>query len=331
MLQQHWVEPQTGESLAVSLRAVLASFGVTRSGDELVAVLGLGNACTFDAAEPPAAWGHLARDLNLPAAAERYGLRLRELHPRPAAHNLRGSAEFAGHFRDSYLPLIARACDHGQVLLAWRGWPPPRDNFWGVIVEVRGSMVVGHTLLHGGQPLPLSGPAHQVYVVETCAPPPAARLAPGVLFRVAARATARFWSDATDDEAGGVETGRRACDALCDVLTRSGSAITAGELAMLATGMAAARRGLCAWLNDTAGELRGAAGDLCRAWLSAGQLAADALLAAVHSSGEEGGSAAGHAEARARVVAALREVRRVESDLADRLRDWLDEAAVDRE
>ncbi|MBW7905705.1 MAG: hypothetical protein LC135_00640 [Phycisphaerae bacterium] len=319
MLQPHWVEgPHTGESLAVSLRAVLASFGVTRPYEELVAVLGLGNACTFDATEPPTAWGHLARDLNLRAAAELYGLRLRELHPRPAAHNLRGSAEFAGHFRDSYVPLIARACDHGQMLLAWRGWPAPRENFWGVIVDVRGLMVVGHTLLHGGQPLPLTGPAHQVYVVEACVPPHAARLAPDVLFRVAARSAARFWSDGADDEAGGVETGGRACDAMCDAITRSGSVITAGELASLAAGMAAARRGLCAWLSETAGAVRGAAGELCRAWLSAGQLAADALLA-VGSAGEEGSASAGQAGARASMVAALREVRRVEGALAGRL------------
>jgi hypothetical protein len=167
----HWIEAQDQhESLAVSLRAVLTSFGVDRPYDELVATLGLG-AATVATTEDSLAWWHThARDARLTETAGLYGLRLRWLHPPEAVLGLGRSNEYAEHFRDSYVPLIAGALANDQLALAWRGWPSPSDRLWGVITGTDGERVTGHTLWQEGRPCPLTGPAHQVYIAERFQP-----------------------------------------------------------------------------------------------------------------------------------------------------------------
>ncbi len=182
--------PATGcrESLAAALHALLA-----RDEIELAAVLGLGAAIVASQAEPPGVWHTLARDVNLLDTAALYGLRLRELHPRGAARELSTSAEFAAHFHDSYLPLIERALAAGQIALAWRGWPPPGENEWGLVTHVEAGVPVGRSVSLVS-PVPLTGPAHQVYVVEerfAVAGPDAT-----ALFHAALRATRAFWAPA---------------------------------------------------------------------------------------------------------------------------------------
>lgn len=201
MRQLPWSEaPEHYESLAVSLRAIAASFGVAVGYDDLIAGLGLGSAFVASPDEPIGRWSTLARDMHLADVADLLGLRLRELHPPDAAFGLSDSREFTQHFHDSYVPLIARAIEHGQLVLAWRGWSPPREDLWGVITAISGQTIVGHSLWHEGTPTVLSGAAHRVAVVEECATPsgnPEQREAnrDETLLALAQRAFARQWAN----------------------------------------------------------------------------------------------------------------------------------------
>lgn len=164
------------ESLAQGLRAVLAAHRVERSYLELVALLGLGARFRVSPAECIAEWVLAAQDVRLVETAALYGLQLREMHPPDAAVGVTRSAEFPAHFRDSYVPLIRRALEHGQPCLARRGWPPPNAAAWGVITAAEGETLLGITSELDGARVPLIGPAVQVYVVEDYRPVPAGTL-----------------------------------------------------------------------------------------------------------------------------------------------------------
>lgn len=116
-------------------------------------------------------WTTLARDVGLDHAASHFGVRLREFHPRAAAENLVPSPEFNAHFRDSYAPLIRRSLDHGQTVLAWRGWPPPADQAWGLITGVdsaTGALLGVVSGVDGA--VPLVSAALQCFAVEEVRP-----------------------------------------------------------------------------------------------------------------------------------------------------------------
>jgi len=169
MPQVLWIEENAHyESLAVCLRALLAGAGREVSYEELAAVLGFSTTLVAVRGEALGWWCTFARDTHLYETARLYGVRLRALHPQAASRGLESSSEFAGHFRDSYAPLIERALEHDQPVLVWRGWPAPRERLWGLIIEFRSGMFIGHSLWHNGQPIPLVSAAHQVYVVEHC-------------------------------------------------------------------------------------------------------------------------------------------------------------------
>ena len=162
-----WIEtPKHQESLAVALRAVLARYGQDQPYENVLTALGLGTLVTAHADEPLRCWPTLGRDVRLSGIAELFGLRLRPLHPPDAAGGLGQSREFAGHFHDSYLPLIQTALAHEQPVLAWRGWPAPSSRCWGILTHEQDGRLFGYTLLQGGEPVPLIDPAHQVYVIE---------------------------------------------------------------------------------------------------------------------------------------------------------------------
>lgn len=131
------------ESLALCLREVLAAQGRPCTYEQLVAALGLGLATAAAPGEPVGQWPTFGRDAALRPAAELLGLGLRELHPPEAARGLHRVKEFADHFVDSYLPLIRAALAHGQTVLAWRGWPPPAEGLWGLLVEEAEGRLVG--------------------------------------------------------------------------------------------------------------------------------------------------------------------------------------------
>jgi hypothetical protein len=193
--------PYEMESLAVAMRAALrsqvasgrAGTGKATSASgcdelweyaELVRLLGLDLLTVAVEGECPRRWRCYARDAGLTEFAAWCGLRVRELHPPQATTGLDGTPEFADHFRDSYLPLMREALRNGQSVLAWRGWPPPAEYEWGIVVRIDDdgavygyapdsscSSVPARGAGHSEPLIQMSGPALQVYVVEGWQPP----------------------------------------------------------------------------------------------------------------------------------------------------------------
>ncbi|MCH8967377.1 MAG: hypothetical protein IID43_06830, partial [Planctomycetes bacterium] len=171
-------------------------------------------------------WSMYGRDAFLVDTARAFGMTVRAIHPPEAARGLGGAAEFAQHFDASYRPLIARALEHDQPVLAWRGWPGDHRLAWGLIKEacLQGVGFRGVVLTEAGAPSgapleTLETPPVQVYVVENAMPvepPPDALLklavghtrqalcgkltAPfGVITGIGAL---RYWSDAIASNRG---------------------------------------------------------------------------------------------------------------------------------
>jgi len=261
MRPTHWAEAEDHlESLAVCLRNVLADLHVERPCDELVATLGFGAATVAAPHDSLESWSTYARDASLVTTAQLYGLRLRALHPPAAATRLSHAAEYAGHFRDSYVPLIREALAHEQLALAWRGWPAPSDRLWGVLTHVQGEQLFGHTLGQSGRPVQLTGPAFQVYIVEEFQPPIAETLSPDVLFAHVARQASEAWAG-TWAPGSGVLTGPAAYDAWQDTL-RSAPAANTGKSPLHVQHshatrlLVAARCCLATWLRRVSGRQR---------------------------------------------------------------------------
>lgn len=239
------------ETLAVALRAVLAHHAIDCTTAEIAAMLGCGAAVTAAPADPPEAWEQLARDQSIVPAATSFGLQLRALHPLAAAAGLNQSAEFPAHFRDSYVPLIRRAVEHGQPVLAWRGWPAPADQCWGVVLESRAEGLFGLTRRPNSAPgaveqlVPL-GAAHQVYVVEE-ADARHTRPAPGERVLAAAQNSVRMWNGAAAPE--GVLCGAAAWNEIAARLASARPEESPRWVEVLRT-IFAARRSLAGWLGS---------------------------------------------------------------------------------
>ena len=163
--------PGEHESLVVALRALAAAAGVALDYDALGAALGVSFASvSTPALETPGWWMTFGRDAFLEPAARQFGIRLRDLHPPEVGMEMTGADGFDQHFALSHRPLIQRALEHGQPVLAWQGWPDDRCFLWGVITGMEGDELVGTTLWSDGRRLPLTAPAAQCYVVERCDP-----------------------------------------------------------------------------------------------------------------------------------------------------------------
>jgi hypothetical protein len=262
------------ESLAVAVRGVLRSLGQEHSYAELVSILGIGALFTAVPHDPLRRWSQAARDAALLPASSRLGLRLRDLHPPAAAAGLEQSAEFALHFEDSYLPLIRRAVEHEQPVLAWCGWQRPEDFRWGVITGVEDGRAVGCPAGES-QPRPLLGPALQVYVIE--------RREPGTvdsaqLLKFVAELAVAEWTGLLACAAG-VQTGAAAWQTWQATL-ESGEVLakaTAHEHVALATAVDGGRAALASWLRELSLD-DPAAKQLADRWASA----IDALRVALH-------------------------------------------------
>lgn len=123
-------------SLPHALRALARETGQEIDLDDLCAAMGLAMMAIAVPEEPDVGcWPLYARDAFLIPAARLFGLTVREMHPPQAARGLRDAAEFRQHFDASYRPLILRALEHDQPVLAWQGWPGQAVALWGVIVE----------------------------------------------------------------------------------------------------------------------------------------------------------------------------------------------------
>ncbi|RMF83437.1 MAG: hypothetical protein D6744_04635 [Planctomycetota bacterium] len=260
LIELTWTESSHEfESLAVSLRALLLRADVRVGYADLLAALGLGSAVVAAIDDTFGWWASHARDAALDTVAARYGLRLRCLHPPEAAVGLRRSIEFAQHFHDSYEPLIRAAIEHGLPALVWRGWPPPRDHMWGVVTDAPPNMLSGYSLWHGGHPLPMTGPAHQVYIVEDAAPPVESPTHEE-LFELAVDHQRAQWAG-TWCARPNILTGRDAWDAWAREIRAPSESFdpslpVARQIMQLARTLASARRHFAAWLREVGPRLQ---------------------------------------------------------------------------
>ncbi len=161
------------ETLALALQALLRWAGCEADYADLNA--GLGLAFMTSVRNPErclATWMTNGRDALLEQTAPRFGIKLRGLHPPEAAAGLENTPEFAQHFDASYRPLIERALEHGQPVLACRGWPGESVELWGIITAVgdEGLGLRGTTVASGGELISLTTPPVQAYVVEEIRP-----------------------------------------------------------------------------------------------------------------------------------------------------------------
>lgn len=131
----------------------------------------------IDETIPPEVWPLLARDAFIVEGARVFGFGIRDVHPPEAAVGLDHVSAFRQHFEASYRPLIARALENNQAVLAWQGWPGEDAYQWGVIGEMAkvasGMGIMGRS----GSDLrvdatcasqvELVDPPVQLYVVET--------------------------------------------------------------------------------------------------------------------------------------------------------------------
>ena len=168
-------------SLPLAASAIAHRAGYELDLDALCAVLGLSWTAITVPSEPDLArWPLYARDAFVVDAARLFGLTLRPLHPPEAARGLEVAAEFEQHFDASYRPLILRALENDQPVLAWRGWPQVKDTAielaWG-LVEVESQqgcgfegIVLGGRTENHSRLLILERPPVQLYVVENVEP-----------------------------------------------------------------------------------------------------------------------------------------------------------------
>lgn len=162
------VESRPEESLTFAVRAVARRAGVEIDHTTLNVALGSRLSAVGERAnETP------GRDSNLIEVGKRFGMQIREIHPPEAAQGLEDAVEFGQHFDASYRPLILRALENGQHVLAWRGWAGERERSWGWIrcpfaegVGFRGATIWSERELETLRDDLLVRPAVQVYVVE---------------------------------------------------------------------------------------------------------------------------------------------------------------------
>lgn len=174
MNNDHELLRDRSATLTWALSRVAADAGHAIDADDLHAALGLSMfACAVAGETRVDWWSMYARDRFVVRAARLFGMRLRDLHPPDVARGLDAAAEFGQHFDLSYRPLIHRAMEHGQAVLAWRGWRGEEGPTWGVIREIskEGVGFAGSIPLRGRADASklnvLDRPASQVYVVET--------------------------------------------------------------------------------------------------------------------------------------------------------------------
>ncbi|MHC4695381.1 MAG: hypothetical protein ACYTFA_01415 [Planctomycetota bacterium] len=165
-------------SLTLALRSIAHQVGHDIDLDDLHATLGLPLlVCAVPTEHRLSLWPTYARDVFLIEAARAFGISVREVHPPEAARGLDHADEFRQHFDASYRPLIERALENGQPVLAWQGWPGDHEGMWGVItrrcddgVGFAGTIVASTSPAVEKTGVTLTDPPLQLYVVETVTP-----------------------------------------------------------------------------------------------------------------------------------------------------------------
>ena len=166
------------QSLAYAVRTIARDAGYEIDHDDLNAAMAWSWMICANPDEPDIGlWSMYARDAFLIEAGRLFGMQIREIHPPEAARGLEASAEFDQHFDASYRPLILRALEHGQPVLAWQGWPGERMMSWGVLGEscdegvgFRGMTLASDAEFASPSLRTLVRPPIQVYVVERITP-----------------------------------------------------------------------------------------------------------------------------------------------------------------
>lgn len=167
-------------SLSSTLQAVATCSGKSPQLSEVHNLLGLSLLMTASrSADNSAPWPLLARDAFIMEAGRALGLTIRDIHPPEAAVGVQRAAEFRQHFDASYAPLIRRALEHHQPVMAWQGWEGEAEFHWGIITrdDPRGVGFAGiphpyDLVSPSGQPEQvIRRPPVQVYVVEESAGP----------------------------------------------------------------------------------------------------------------------------------------------------------------
>lgn len=164
-------------SLAFALAVVLREGGAADVDPDAIGIA-LGNPflnCAVPDEPDVGLWPMYARDAFLVEAGRLFGRTFRGIHPPETAVGLHAAAEFGQHFDASYRPLIERALEHNQPVLAWRGWAGEFESSWGLIREKTsthtgfvGTVYAADPTHFPGTPTPLTAPATQVYIVESC-------------------------------------------------------------------------------------------------------------------------------------------------------------------
>ncbi len=123
-------------TLSLALRSIVRGAGGQAVLDDLNAAMGLSWLVCAVTDEPnPDHWLSYARDAFLPDGTQLFGITVRAIHPPKAAIGLQHADEFLQHFDASYRPLILRALENDQPVLAWRGWNGDARMLWGVITK----------------------------------------------------------------------------------------------------------------------------------------------------------------------------------------------------
>ncbi|MEK7732367.1 MAG: hypothetical protein AAB363_10975 [Planctomycetota bacterium] len=158
------------ESLAFAVRAIAREAGFEIGHGKLIAALGFEAPAVPSSTATPTMFG---RDARLIDAGRQFGMQIREVHPPEAARGLEVAAEFDQHFDASYRPLILRALENNQGVIAWRGWAGERELSWGWIRAAcnqgfgfRGATIWSERELNSLRNDLLVRPAVQLYIVE---------------------------------------------------------------------------------------------------------------------------------------------------------------------
>ncbi|MFH1748588.1 MAG: hypothetical protein ABIG44_16255 [Planctomycetota bacterium] len=255
-------------SLAACLHALLEDIKDGHSYDEIISLLGVGAAVIAVPDRCVGRWCEYAQDAALLDTAGLLGLRLRAMHPPHAAAALEDSAEFAGHYRDSYLPLMEEAVRSGQKLLVWRGWPAPAEHSWGIIKDHDERGLIGNPD-SGTELIPFTGPALQVYTVEDIHSPPPDRQTATTHFEHTRRIAMTFWYGQLP-LGNGILSGPPAYNAWRAALhTSPANNCTPTCYVSLAKVLHARRRSLTTWLRDIAPGLADRQRHAASAWADA--------------------------------------------------------------
>ncbi len=158
------------DTLAFAVRAIARQAGVEIDHSKMIVALGF---VTPAVPSPTASSIMFGRDARLIEAGKLVGMQIRDVHPPEAARGLEAAVEFDQHFDASYRPLILRALENNQGVIAWRGWAGERELSWGWIraacdegAGFRGATIWSERELNSLRNDLLVRPAVQLYIVE---------------------------------------------------------------------------------------------------------------------------------------------------------------------